>query len=710
MLNVPNLDDQRFDEILAASIEKIPYLYPEWTDYNAHDPGVTMLELFAWYKQMQQYHLNQIPERNQEAFFKLLGIRREPQRPYSLMMGLSKPLDVPLPPGTPLLSDAGVRFELTDGVQRGGSEVKAIFSRRSDGVYDVSGMFGHAQAPFHAFGSSLSGKPDELYIGIDSVEPLSLVSLWLDVADPYPVRRNPFMPDTPAPRTVAYAAVDAAGSAVPLECVLDETHALSQSGRLVLRSAAPLARGDGGLGLPRLHWIRLTLTEPGCEEMPALCRILSGYAGARQTHTLCESHEYTLAEGGDKSFSLYTHLALTGGADAYVRDRAGWYQTPCKAGVDSRGESACLRVELAVAGDIADDGAPNLRIVCYAREFRRGMHHPSTGLPAQRLSLMQENGVPLSAEASLMCLSGNSGRMRDWRYIDALHKAGAGDAVFTIDQSTGDICFGDNISGAIPPRGKDAVVITSLAYTEAAGGGITPGASLFLGEETRDAGEEPVGVAVSVLPGRGLETIGEMRARLRRLLDAPAKAVTAADCAAIALRTPGIRIAHAKAVPLMNPEGRGEMNARAHVSVVALPYNTERFPRPDQRFLDAVQAQMDRYRTVCTQMHAVGPQYIGITVWAEIIAAADEESVKAQVEQALSGYFAPDAPGARLGVSVMESELSSVVGSCPEVLGLVRLEARAAGAKCPRTSQGELMVPPYAIAYLSALELHITHV
>ncbi|MEZ4496532.1 MAG: hypothetical protein R2845_07095 [Thermomicrobiales bacterium] len=26
----------------------IPFYAPEWTDHNAHDPGVTLLELFAW--------------------------------------------------------------------------------------------------------------------------------------------------------------------------------------------------------------------------------------------------------------------------------------------------------------------------------------------------------------------------------------------------------------------------------------------------------------------------------------------------------------------------------------------------------------------------------------------------------------------------------------------------------------------------------------
>ena len=39
MLNTPNLDDQRFEEIVEEAVRSIPYVYPEWTDHNASDPG-----------------------------------------------------------------------------------------------------------------------------------------------------------------------------------------------------------------------------------------------------------------------------------------------------------------------------------------------------------------------------------------------------------------------------------------------------------------------------------------------------------------------------------------------------------------------------------------------------------------------------------------------------------------------------------------------
>ena len=55
MLIPRKLDDQRFEDILHEAVGRLPWLCPQWTDHNAHDPGITILELMAWYKEMQQY-------------------------------------------------------------------------------------------------------------------------------------------------------------------------------------------------------------------------------------------------------------------------------------------------------------------------------------------------------------------------------------------------------------------------------------------------------------------------------------------------------------------------------------------------------------------------------------------------------------------------------------------------------------------------------
>ena len=41
MLNLEELDDMSFSDLMKKSITEISVLCPEWTDFNAHDPGIT---------------------------------------------------------------------------------------------------------------------------------------------------------------------------------------------------------------------------------------------------------------------------------------------------------------------------------------------------------------------------------------------------------------------------------------------------------------------------------------------------------------------------------------------------------------------------------------------------------------------------------------------------------------------------------------------
>ena len=52
----------------------IPKRVPEWTDENAHDPGITFIELFAWLTEMQRYFIGRVPDKNRRRFLDLLGI------------------------------------------------------------------------------------------------------------------------------------------------------------------------------------------------------------------------------------------------------------------------------------------------------------------------------------------------------------------------------------------------------------------------------------------------------------------------------------------------------------------------------------------------------------------------------------------------------------------------------------------------------------
>ena len=81
MLNARNLDDQTYEEIVKAAQGRLPWLCPAWTDHNAHDPGITVLELMAWYKEMQQYHMNQFTDALRWKLLELAGVTPRPAAP-----------------------------------------------------------------------------------------------------------------------------------------------------------------------------------------------------------------------------------------------------------------------------------------------------------------------------------------------------------------------------------------------------------------------------------------------------------------------------------------------------------------------------------------------------------------------------------------------------------------------------------------------------
>jgi len=80
-LPIPDLDDRSFDQLVKEAIRRIPVYAPEWTDHNVHDPGITLIELFAWLTEMQLYSLDRIGDRHYLKYLKLLGIQPQPARP-----------------------------------------------------------------------------------------------------------------------------------------------------------------------------------------------------------------------------------------------------------------------------------------------------------------------------------------------------------------------------------------------------------------------------------------------------------------------------------------------------------------------------------------------------------------------------------------------------------------------------------------------------
>ena len=94
----PQLDDRQFQDIVNEAKALIPRYTPEWTDHNVSDPGVTLIELFAWMTDLILYRLNRVPEKNYLRFMNLLGITLKDPVPAqtSIRFRLSAPPTGPI--------------------------------------------------------------------------------------------------------------------------------------------------------------------------------------------------------------------------------------------------------------------------------------------------------------------------------------------------------------------------------------------------------------------------------------------------------------------------------------------------------------------------------------------------------------------------------------------------------------------------------------
>src|SRR3954463_9026891 len=82
---IPPIDDRTYDSLMAEVRTRIARYTPEWTpvwtDLNDNDPGITMVQVFAWLAEILTYRMNKVPELNYIKFLQLLGIEVNPAEP-----------------------------------------------------------------------------------------------------------------------------------------------------------------------------------------------------------------------------------------------------------------------------------------------------------------------------------------------------------------------------------------------------------------------------------------------------------------------------------------------------------------------------------------------------------------------------------------------------------------------------------------------------
>lgn len=77
-LQAPRLDDRHFYDLLNEAKRLAQERCPEWTNFDAGEPGTTLLEMYAFLTEVMLYRINRIPEKAYIEFLRLMGVRLAP--------------------------------------------------------------------------------------------------------------------------------------------------------------------------------------------------------------------------------------------------------------------------------------------------------------------------------------------------------------------------------------------------------------------------------------------------------------------------------------------------------------------------------------------------------------------------------------------------------------------------------------------------------
>ena len=150
--------DRTFDEIYAELRQRIPRYNPAWTDFNDSDPGITLLQLFAWLAEMTLHRMGDVPRRTYLKFAQLLGQSLNAPMPATVRLVFSpKPSERPQPIAAgkrfSARTDSGVvTFETTQAIDVVGAVLAGLFVQADGSIVRVELPTPPEVAPFWPLG------------------------------------------------------------------------------------------------------------------------------------------------------------------------------------------------------------------------------------------------------------------------------------------------------------------------------------------------------------------------------------------------------------------------------------------------------------------------------------------------------------------------------------------------------------------------------
>lgn len=621
-LQAPNLDDRRFADIYAEALTLIPRYTPEWTDFNDSDPGITLVQLFAWMTDLMIYRLNQVPERNYVKFLQLLGIEQKPATParadVSFIVTRTDVDSVIVPQGTQIAAQGGngpLVFETQTSFIALGAQLKQLQCFDGFGYSVVTSRNAIGGQWYYPFGQRAK-EGSALLLGFDSA--VAFTDQNVDLTIYLPPQDEPLAPLTcnggsgglalgvlPVAASLVWEYWDSANWQ-PLTLVSDGTRALARNGHIIFQGpGAQVKKAVLGSITDSLYWIRCRLAASNYELSPRIDSLLTN-----------------------------TTLAL----------QAVTYRDEVLGRTDGRPNQSY--------------GVANIPIVT--------LDQPRTvaGAYGRQVTVY---GVQLEIDEGQGSLA--------WQEVDDFDASGPDDPHFICDRNTGVITLGNGHHGRIAAAFGGPTAGNVVARIYMAGGGsqgmVAAGAITEI--QTYLPGIDSATNPFPAYGGSDEESVEDAKLRAPAELKAKGRAVTADDFETLAMATPTVRVRRAKALPLAHPSYPGA-SIPGSVTVIVVPDGDTPNPLPNAATLAAVCAYIDQHRLLTTEVHVTGPTYHLVRIAVQLIVAPDGElaAVQRDVQSALNAFFSPldggaDGTGWPFGGTIFFSDVYRIILGTPGV-------------------------------------------
>ena len=696
-ITVPAIDSRKFEELRAEALRRIPVHNPEWTNFNSSDPGVTLIEVFAFLTESLLYRANQIPERNRSKFLELLGI---PLRSASAAEGVVTianergPLEtVTLPTGLELLAGQ-VTFRTEQGFDVLPVEGHVFHKRELKNPPPA--LRAYYDQLFASFLHTPAAATARLYesLPLSGGNPVDLAddtvdgSLWVALV----ARRTDTttVPPDQVGRVLDRVRGELAGKTLTLGVVpwlADPTRKLSPTGVADPATAVPLA-----CHIPAVPASGLLPTTPS-ERIPKY-RALPVIGDDVWTRPGTVQVTLPDKDGLRRWENLDPLEAGVGDFPPAIDDTnlEARVVTWLRFSVPARARASVLW-----AGINATRVAQRAHVI--------GERLPEgTGAPEQSAKLSRS---PVLAGSVRVRVTRPGGEVEEWEAVSDLGDAGpevpvrdprlppggwspkpAPSRVFVLDAEAGAIRFGDGVRGARPPLGAE--IVADYDFSEGREGNVNTGA-IMTGPNL------PAGFAasnpVATWGGADAESVAEGEKQVQRWLQHRDRLVSAADFESITWRTPGVEIGRVEVIPAASPElGANEPgDAPGAVTLLVIPRSDPDqpdAPRPDRLFLEAICEWIDPRRLVTTEVFLRGPEYrkIWLSVAIDVAAQRSVAEVRRAVEGALRSALAPIDPAYAGGTEGLLPVFQAQEGArrgWPLRKPVVALELAAVAARVP---------------------------